>query len=238
MHLRILFFGILKEAAGTSEECIEFSAPATIGAVFQAYQQRFATTNIHPSSILVAKNQEFATFNTNLSEGDEVAFLPPVSGGSQSGITVSLTRETIDSGGLARATVKNCDGALVTFEGVARNNTKGRQTRFLEYEAYEPLAFSQLERIASEISRQFSTTGVGVIHRLGRVDIGEASVAIVVSAPHRRPAFEAALDLIDRLKREVPIWKKEFFVDGEVWVEGEWDEDILARSKSFKMEKR
>jgi len=140
----------------------------------------------------------------------------------------SLTRDPIDSKQLARQLQQPEDGAVVVFEGTVRNNTKGRATLFLDYECYEPMALQQMTRIGNEIAEKFAVGQIGVAHRLGRLQIGEASVAIVVTAPHRKPAFEAAFEAINRLKREVPIWKKEFFADGAVWVEGEWDEQLLS----------
>jgi molybdopterin synthase catalytic subunit len=118
------------------------------------------------------------------------------------------------------------DGAVVTFEGVVRNNTNGRQTLCLDYECYEAMALEMLARIGTEIAAARQITHIAMVHRLGRLLVGEASVAVIVSAPHRRPAFEAALEGIDRLKKRVPIWKKEHFADGEVWVEGEWDREV------------
>jgi molybdopterin synthase catalytic subunit len=116
------------------------------------------------------------------------------------------------------------------FEGVVRNNTKGRKTRFLEYECYEAMAIQQMEQIGLEIAAAHAIGRIAMVHRLGRLEIGEASVSIVVSAPHRQAAFQAALDGINRLKREVPIWKKEFFEDGAIWVEGEWDEKLRGQT--------
>jgi molybdopterin synthase catalytic subunit len=116
------------------------------------------------------------------------------------------------------------DGAVVAFEGVVRNNTKGRATKFLDYDCYEPMALKMMAQIGREIAGGFAIGRIAMVHRLGRMEIGEASVLIAAAAPHRRPAFEAALEGIDRLKKLVPIWKKEHFADGEVWVEGEWDE--------------
>jgi len=110
---------------------------------------------------------------------------------------------------------------------VARNNTKGRPTRFLAYECYEPMAVKMMAEIGAEIARCFTIGRIAMVHRLGRVEIGEASVAVVVTAPHRKPAFEAALEGINRLKRLVPVWKKEYFTDGEVWVDGEWDDSVV-----------
>jgi molybdopterin synthase catalytic subunit len=184
-------------------------------------------------SIVMARNQEFSSLSTALAEGDEVAFLPPVSGGSgrythelsgPAGHFYALTRQPIDSREVADRLLRGEDGAVVVFEGVVRNNTKGRPTRFLEYECYEAMAVKMMAEIGGEIAGSFEIGRIAMIHRLGRLEIGEASVAIVVAAPHRKAAFAAALEGINRLKRLVPIWKKEHFADGEVWVEGEWDE--------------
>jgi molybdopterin synthase catalytic subunit len=116
------------------------------------------------------------------------------------------------------------DGAVIAFEGVVRDNTKGRATKFLDYECYEPMALKLMAQIGREIAASHAVGHIAMVHRLGRMEIGEASVVSVVSAPHRKAAFEAALEGINRLKKLVPIWKKEHFADGEVWVEGEWDE--------------
>ncbi|MBV8865453.1 MAG: molybdenum cofactor biosynthesis protein MoaE [Acidobacteriaceae bacterium] len=172
-----------------------------------------------------------------LCENDEIAFLPPVSGGSDRAVGHSpghifaITRDPIDSQTLASSLKRPEDGAVVIFEGVVRNNTKGRPTWYLEYDCYQEMALKQMMRIGEEIARQFAIGHIGIVHRLGRLAIGEASVAVVATAPHRRAAFEAAMEGIDRLKREVPIWKKEVFSDGAEWVEGEWDTDLLAASK-------
>jgi molybdopterin synthase catalytic subunit len=119
------------------------------------------------------------------------------------------------------------DGAAVGFEGIVRNNTRGRQTLYLDYEAYEEMALKQMEELAAEALRQFKVREVAIVHRLGRLEIGETSVLIVVASAHRGAAYEASRWLIDTLKRKVPIWKKEYFVDGAVWADGEaFPEDI------------
>jgi MoaE-MoaD fusion protein len=229
MRVRVLFFGVLKDIVGRSEELLEIAAGATLGDVFAAYAKRFETLTQTRSSILFARNREFAKPDTLLTDNDEVAFLPPVSGGS-GGHMFTLTRDAIDTRKLVEALQRPEDGAVVAFDGVVRNNTKGRPTLYLEYECYEEMAKAQMTRIGLEIAERFAIGRIGMFHRLGRLDIGEASVVVVVTAPHRKPAFEAALEGINRLKREVPIWKKEFFVDGEVWVDGEWDERLLVNS--------
>ena len=243
MRVRVLFFGVLKDIIGAPQESAELPPGSTLATLFDAYCQRFETLRERRPSILLAKNGEFATPETALAENDEIAFLPPVSGGSAdqssstalriddpSGHVFAIIRHPIDSQQLARALQRGEDGAVVVFEGAVRNNTKGRPTTHLEYECYEALAIEQMARIGREVAAQFPIGRIGMIHRLGRLEVGEASVAVVATAPHRRPAFEAALEGINRLKREVPIWKKEFFADGAAWVEGEWDQALLAKS--------
>lgn len=249
MRVRVLFFGGLKEIVGASADSLEIPADSTLASLFESYCQRFETLRPRGPSILFARNGEFATPETALADNDEIAFLPPVSGGSAgeplnpasvqasgeerriedpAGHVFCITRSPIDSQRLARALQRNQDGAVLVFEGVVRDNTKGRPTSHLEYECYETLALDQMARIGREIAARFPIGRLAIVHRLGRLEIGEASVAVIATAPHRRPAFEAALEGINRLKREVPIWKKEFFTDGAVWVEGEWDERLLT----------
>jgi len=189
----------------------------------------------------MARNQEFADPSSPIADGDEIAFLPPVSGGSgpwthqisdPAGHFFALTRHPIDTRALTDMVRRDEDGAVITFEGVVRNNSKGRATRFLDYECYEGMAIRKMAEIGREIAASGTVGRVAMVHRLGRMEIGETSVAIVVSAPHRRPAFDAALEGINRLKKLVPIWKKEYFADGEVWVEGEWDDRAPVVAKS------
>ena len=237
MRVRVLFFGVLKDVVGRAEESLEIAPHATLGSLFDSYAERFATLHDKRSSILFARNSEFSKPDTMLCENDEIAFLPPVSGGSDravghsAGHIFAIIRDPIDSQTLASSLKRPEDGAVVIFEGVVRNNTKGRPTSYLEYDCYQEMALKQMMRIGEEIARQFAIGHIGIVHRLGRLAIGEASVAVVATAPHRRAAFEAAMEGIDRLKREVPIWKKEVFSDGAEWVEGEWDTDPLAASK-------
>jgi molybdopterin synthase catalytic subunit len=139
----------------------------------------------------------------------------------------ALTREPIDGRELAARLVRGEDGAVVTFEGVARSHSQGRRTLALEYDCYEPMAIQMMARLGREIAVAHAIGRVGLVHRLGRVEIGEASVVIVATAAHRGAAFAACREGIDRLKRLVPIWKKEYFEDGAVWVEGAWDAAVV-----------
>jgi len=229
VQIKVLFFGLLKDVCGRAEDRIDVPAGATAGSVFEHYAKTFPRLREIASSIVLARNHEFTTAADALADGDEVALLPPVSGGSlpemcaSEGHYFALTRRPIDVPGLESRLVQGCDGAVVTFQGVVRNNTSGRKTLRLEYECYEAMAIRKMEEIGREIAGQHAVSRVGMVHRLGTLAIGEASVVIVVTAPHRRPAFDAALEGINRLKKLVPVWKKEFFEDGEVWVEGDWD---------------
>jgi molybdopterin synthase catalytic subunit/molybdopterin converting factor small subunit len=233
MRVKVLFFGMLKDIAGRVEEQVELAPGARLSTLFEHYAGEFPRLRDMAGSIVMARNHEFSPLSTALAEGDEVAFLPPVSGGADpythemadgQGNFYALTRLPIDSREAAERILRGEDGALITFEGTVRNNTKGRPTRFLEYECYEAMAIKMMAGIGSEIARTFEIGHIAMIHRLGRLEIGETSVSIIVTAPHRKAAFAAALEGINRLKRVVPIWKKEYFSDGEVWVEGEWDE--------------
>jgi len=235
MRARVLFFGVLKDIVGCPADEFEVADGADLQAVFAHYAARWPRLRDMAGSILMARNQEFADPATRLSEGDEVAFLPPVSGGSscvaeifEAGRYFALTRHAIDTHAVAARLLTGAEGAVVTFEGTVRNNTNSRPTRFLDYEAYEPMALKTMAQIGGEVASAHGLTGIAIVHRLGRMLVGETSVAVIATAPHRRPAFAAALEGIDRLKRTVPIWKKEHFADGEVWVEGEWNSHVPA----------
>jgi molybdopterin synthase catalytic subunit len=132
-----------------------------------------------------------------------------------------ITLEPLDVGAIARRVVPANCGAIVTLDGFVRQFTKGRETEYLVYEAYEPMALKEMEKLVTRAHEQFEIENVGIVHRLGRLEIGETSVVIAVAAPHRRAAFEACEWLIIELKRTVPIWKKEVYADGETWIEGE-----------------
>jgi molybdopterin synthase catalytic subunit len=132
-----------------------------------------------------------------------------------------ITNETLDVGAIARRVVPENCGAIVTLDGFVRKITKGRETLYLEYEGYEPMALKEMEKLVGQAKNQFEIENVGIVHRLGKLEIGETSVVIAVAAPHRRAAFEACEWLIKELKRTVPIWKKEVYADGETWIEGE-----------------
>ena len=239
MQIKVLFFGMLKDIVGRAEEGLTLEEGSSIGRLYELYAARFPKLAEHSSSVLFSRNREFAKRGESLQDGDEVAFLPPVSGGSGDGSKIPeetsdagnfcrLMRAPIDSRALVEEWKRGEDGAVVVFEGIVRNHSGGRATRFLEYEAYEPMALEKMRDIAEDVKQRFAVDRIGIVHRLGHLEIGEASVVIVVTSAHRRPAFEACHYAIDQLKRIVPIWKKEYFEDGAVWVEGERDRSVVS----------
>lgn len=238
LRLKVLFFGQLKDIAGRSEDSVELPEGSRVEDVFAHYASAHPRLRDLAGSIVVARNQQFTPAAEPVADGDEIAFLPPVSGGSGAYTQqietdgrhfFALTRDPIDTQSLRGRLLEGTDGAIVAFEGVVRNNTKGRATLYLDYECYETMAIRTMADIGLGIAQEFPIGRIAMVHRLGRMAIGEASVVIVATAPHRRPAFDAALQGINRLKRLVPIWKKEYFADGEVWVEGEWDSSVRQR---------
>jgi MoaE-MoaD fusion protein len=231
VRIRVLFFGVLKDVTGRAAEELDLPGGASAGAVFRHYAAAYPKLAAMERSVLLARNQEFVPASEPLSDGDEVALLPPVSGGTAGagGNIFALTRQPIDARAIAARLMRGEDGAVVTFEGIVRNNSRGRRTLWLDYECYEPMALRLLAEIGGEIAGTHAIGRIAMVHRLGRIEIGETSVVVIVAAPHRQAAFEAAREGIDRLKRTVPIWKKERFEDGDVWVEGEWDDSVRNR---------
>jgi molybdopterin synthase catalytic subunit/molybdopterin converting factor small subunit len=230
MQVRVLFFGMLRDLAGRGGEVLTLPEHATLSDVFMHYEEMNPRLGELAGSIAISVNQEFAGPDSSLKEGDEVAFLPPVSGGlpdqpidipSQSRPHASMVREKIDTQAVLTRLKQPADGAAVVFEGIVRDNTRGRRTLYLNYEAYEEMALKQMDALAEQALHEFSIRDVAIVHRLGRLEIGETSVLIVVASGHRAAAFDACRWLIDSLKRTVPIWKKEHFEDGAVWAGGE-----------------
>jgi len=213
-------FGQAREFAGVASLDLELEAPATVASAFDVLKTRHPKLAAMERSLLFAVNEEYASLSRSLADNDRLAVLPPVSGGAApEGDFVEITREPIDIGGLRARLLSGESGAVVIFDGVARNNTKGRATLYLEYEGYNEMAMRTFEQICREAHERWPISRVGIVHRLGRIEITESSVVIVVTSAHRKVAFEACHYAIDRLKKIVPIWKKEYFEDGAVWVE-------------------
>ena len=216
VKISVLFFGAARDVVDTNPLEISLDAPATVSSAFQNLSQRYSQLERFGRSLLFAVNQEYATPDTLLKENDELAVFPPVSGGSHD--FFELTTATIDVGQVARRVVLPECGATVTLDGYAREWTNGKHTLYLVYEAYEAMALTEMQRLGAETHKLFKIAHIGIVHRTGRLEIGETSVVIAVSAPHRQAAFQACEWAIKELKRTVPIWKKEVFENGEEWV--------------------
>jgi MoaE-MoaD fusion protein len=222
VKITVLLFGQARDWVGSSNVDLTLEAPATVESAFAILKSKHAKLAEMERSLLFAVNEEYASRSHPLVDGDQLAVLPPVSGGeAESRDIFEIIREPIDIGGLRSRLLEGDSGAVVIFDGVARNNTKGRRTLRLEYEGYEQMALRTMEQIGREVHERWPINRIGIVHRLGRIDITESSVVIIVTSAHRKIAFEACHHAIDRLKKIVPIWKKEFFEDGAVWVEGE-----------------
>ncbi len=221
MQVRVLFFGVLKDVMGQEGEAVTLPDVAKISDLVEKYAGRVPKLRELIPSIAVSLNREYASPEARLKDGDEVALLPPVSGGNQDGPFVRLTHERIVPEEVAPALERPEDGAVVIFDGVVRNHSRGRRTLYLEYESYEDMALAKLRELAAEAIQKYPVRNVAIIHRLGRLQVGESSVFIAVFSAHRAAAFDACRWLIDTLKKTVPIWKKEYFEDGAVWADGE-----------------
>lgn len=227
VRIRVLFFGVLRDLLGSGSDDVSLPEGATLHDLLARYEAQAPRLKQLAPTLALAINQEYAPPAAPLRDGDEVAFLPPVSGGATAAAeTVSstycaLTRQPLSSQSVVNALQRPEDGAVVVFEGVVRNHTRNRRTLFLDYEAYEGMAIAQMQALIAEAKQRFAIRDVAIHHRLGRLEIGEASIVIVVASAHRAAAFEASRWLIDTLKRTVPIWKQEHFEDGAVWADGE-----------------
>jgi len=233
MKIGVLFFGVLKDLVGRSGETVDLPEGSRVREVLFYYAREAPRFEAMVPSLAISVNREYSGVDRALREGDEVGLLPPVSGGSAEGGEVRgevggevrgevrIVRERIDLEAVVGRLKRPADGAAVIFDGVVRDNTRGRRTLYLDYEAYEAMALKQMETLAMEARVRFGVRGASIVHRLGRLEIGETSVLIVVAAAHRGAAFEACRWIIDTLKKTVPIWKKEYFEDGAVWADGE-----------------
>jgi len=225
MQILVLLFGVLKEIVGQPTERVDLPEGARVDELLARYCNRFPQFAAIAAALAVSVNHEYSSRDRVLADGDELGLLPPVSGGlpeSSSGADeILIVSEPITPLSVLQRTKCPQDGAAVVFEGVVRDNTRGRRTLYLDYEAYEPMALKQMQALASQARAQFGVSRISIIHRVGRLQIGETSVQIVVASAHRAAAFDACRWIIDALKKTVPIWKKEYFEDGAVWADGE-----------------
>ncbi|MGI5838029.1 MAG: molybdopterin converting factor subunit 1 [Chloroflexota bacterium] len=218
MRIKVRFFALYREIVGQREVQVELPPGSTALDIWN----RFAEEQPHLAPNLphtrFAVNGEYTDPRATLEDGDEVAFIPPVSGGSTGNPLFEITGDKIDVNRVVEAVRRDEDGAVATFVGVVRNNNRGKQVLYLEYEAYPEMALGKMREISQEISSRWELDHVAIVHRVGRIEVGETSVVIAVSAPHRAEAFEACRFAIDRLKETVPVWKKEVYADGEEWL--------------------
>lgn len=235
MQVRVKFFGMLKEVAGRNDDTVGLPEGAHVADLLECCARSAPDLKEYFPVIAVALNHEYSERDAALHEGDEVALIPPVSGGSSSrqssvvrsqhkdvaSLHARIVWDRINTSEVLARIKRPEDGAAVVFEGVVRNHTRGRRTLYLDYEAYEAMAIKELENLATQALGEFAIRDVAIVHRLGRLEIGETSVLIVVASVHRGAAFDACRSIIDTLKRTVPIWKKEYFEDGAVWADGE-----------------
>ena len=226
--VRVRLFARLREQAGLEMEGLSLPAASTLADVYEAMRTLHPALEPDRKAVRGAINQEFADWSAQVSEGDEVVFIPPVSGGAHGvGVLFELTSRPLDARRLEAAVEHRGAGAICTFTGVVRDNSRGRAVTHLDYEAYAEMATAQMRKIGDEIAERWPEARVAMAHRTGKLEIGEASVVVSVSSPHRAEAIAACKWGIDRLKESVPIWKKEHAADGTFWIEGE--ESIASR---------
>lgn len=214
LPVRVRLFAQLREIAEARAE-LELARGAVVEDAWSELARRWPALAEHRPWVRAARNGSYADWSTSLDADDEVAFLPPVSGGAS---VTGLTEGPIDVAALELALAGTAHGAIVTFVGRARDRADDdRVVLELDYEAYEPMAAAVLAEIADEVERRWSDVAVGIVHRVGGVPIGEAAVAIVTASPHRADAYEANRHVIEEIKRRLPIWKRERFSDGSEW---------------------
>jgi molybdopterin synthase catalytic subunit/molybdopterin converting factor small subunit len=233
MQVKVLYLGMLKEVAGCDKELVQLANGARLHDLYRDLQHRIPQLKSFGKSIALALNYEYSDLQAELRDNDEVALIPPVSGGAWDDASTAETplpliseharivRGPIGCAEVAAGIRRPEDGALAIFDGVVRNNSRGRRTLYLDYTAYERMALRQMEQLARQALAQYDIREVRIVHRVGRLQIGESSVYIAVASAHRAAAFDACRWLIDTLKKTVPIWKKEYFEDGAVWADGE-----------------
>lgn len=223
MNVMVRYFAGHRDITGRTEEQIELADGATVGTLWEVLSTRYPRLAPYTGRLLYAVNQEFSSPAQELHSGDEVAFVPPVSGGTPEATPLfAISSAPLDANALVPLVQTPDMGAVVTFAGVVRNNFGGKATAHLEYEAYEPMAVQVLTQIAAEERERWGTGAIAIHHRVGTLEIGETAVLIVVASAHRHAAFEAAEAIMDRIKEIAPIWKREVWADGtSEWIGNE-----------------
>jgi len=219
MKVKVRLFARYREVAGLDRVDLELPEGGTAEAAWEAISHRFPILGPYRPFTLFALHDDYVQPDQALREGDELCLFPPVSGGAPDPDTIQVTTAPLSERTVADAVEDAGAGAIVVFSGVVRDQTGGRRVKFLEYEAHAPMAEAKMREIAVAVRARWpAVKRIAMVHRIGRLEIGESSVMIAVSSPHRRHAFEACHFAIDTLKETVPVWKKEYFEDGEVWV--------------------
>ena len=214
MKIKVRFFALYREIVGLRETEADMPAGATVLDLWERFATEHPRLGSNRQYTRFAVNGEYVDAASSLKDGDEVVFIPPVSGGAD----YEISAAPIDVNAVVESVRQDDDGGVVTFIGVVRNQNRGKQVLYLEYEAYDEMALAEMRKIGEEIASRWGLNHARIVHRTGRIEIGEASVVIAVAAPHRDVAFEACRFAIDRLKETVPVWKKEVYADGEVWL--------------------
>ena len=214
MRVKVKFFALYREIVGLRETQADLPEGSTALDVWERFAEEHPQLAPGLPHTRFAVNGQYVQPPTPLKDGDEIVFIPPVSGGAG----FEITSDPIDVNAVAESIRHDEDGGVVTFVGVVRNQNRGKQVLYMDYEAYPEMAVGEMRAIGEEIARRWGLHHLRIVHRVGRIEIGEASVVIAVAAPHRDLAFDACRFAIDRLKETVPVWKKEVYVDGEVWL--------------------
>jgi molybdopterin synthase catalytic subunit/molybdopterin converting factor small subunit len=223
VKVQVRLFARYREEAGRDRVELDLPEGGTVEAAWAAVSERFPRLSPYRPFTLFALGNNYVEPDQPLGEGDELCVFPPVSGGGTPAGAgqdwIEVTAEPLSERALSDAVAEPGAGAVALFSGVVREHTGGRRVKFLEYEAHAPMAVAKMREIAGELRARWpGLRRIAMVHRIGRLEIGESSVMIAVSSPHRREAFEACRFAIDTLKEAVPVWKKEYFEDGEVWV--------------------
>ncbi len=225
--IQMRYFAFVREQLGTSKETIELASGSTVGQALDLVLARSPRLLNAQSAMMVMVNQSYQPREHVLADGDEVAIIPPVSGGSEQKRFL-VTEDVIDPRDVEALVVDDASGALVTFAGTVRDHARGKTVTALEYEAYPPAAEKMLEQIGAEILERWGLRNVAIAHRYGLLQVGETSVVIAVSSAHRDAAFDACRYAIERIKVLVPIWKREVYEDGAVWIGSEAEYQVAT----------
>ena len=217
MRVRVRLFAGVKELVGQQELVVQLPDGASVRDLERALAQEYPQLAPLLPGLVFAVAEEYRTREFVLHEDDEVALIPPISGGSDA---FAVTEEALDPRPVIESVHEPGSGAVVLFLGVVRDEDQGRRVRYLEYEAYRPMAVKELRRVGQEVAARWPSVRVAMRHRVGRLAVGETALVVAVAAPHREEAFAACGYTVDRIKAIVPIWKKEVWEDGEAWLEG------------------